>query len=289
MKQRSKSAVGVVIAGLVPAFLGGPIFAAAWLLFCYIGYREFRRLADGVGGDPGPLFALALPLAAIAAWLGADSWALTAIIFGVAMLGLTGLMRRDDLTGLFERFAFGSASIIYLAVPVWATIQLREYDGFIEAGWLNRFLDWLPLQWDANPRGLAWFLVVLLVTWLCDSGQYLTGRAFGKTPLSPRISPKKTVEGFAGGLIVAAGTGALTVWLFGLDVNPLYGAGFGAVLAIVAIAGDLSESIFKRQAGVKDSGDFIPGHGGMLDRIDSLLFTFTTGWLIALLIDGRLW
>jgi phosphatidate cytidylyltransferase len=289
VKQRSKSAVGVVIAGLVPALLGGPIFAAAWLLFCYVGYREFRRLAGGVGADPGHLFALALPLAALIALTDADPWAIVATIFGVSMLGLVAIMRRVDLTAAFEGFAFGAAAVVYLAIPTYAAIRLREIEGAIEPNWLDRFQTWLSMPWDANPRGLAWFLVVLCTTWLCDTGQYLAGRTLGKHPLSPRISPKKTVEGFLGGLVLAAGAGALAVSVFGLDVNPLYGAGLGAALAVVAIAGDLSESLFKRQAGVKDSGDFIPGHGGMLDRIDSLLFTFTVGWIVALLIDGTLW
>ena len=289
MKQRSKSAVGVVIAGLVPALLGGPVFALAWLLFCYIGYREFRRLAAGVGADPGPYFALALPAAAAAAYFDAGPWAIAATIFGVSMLGLAIMMRGADLEGLFERFAFGAAAVVYLGIPVFTTISLRELEGSINDNWLADFVDWLSMPWDANPRGLAWFLLVLCTTWLCDSGQYLVGRAFGKTPLSPRISPKKTVEGFLGGLIVSAGSGALAVSLFGLDINPLAGALTGAALAVVAISGDLSESIFKRQAGVKDSGDFIPGHGGMLDRIDSLLFTFSTGWILALMFDGYLW
>lgn len=289
MKQRSKSAVGVVIAGLVPAILGGPVFALVWLLFCLVGFQEFRKLAAGVSADPGKIFALALPLAAAAAFFDAGEWALPGLVFGISMLGLIALMRRPELDGAFERFAFGTAAIVYLAIPTFATIRLREIEGTIEHNWLDRFVGWLSMPWDANPRGLAWFLVILCATWLCDTGQYLVGRALGKTPLSPRISPKKTVEGFLGGLVVSAGTGALAVSLFGLDVNPLAGALIGAVVAVVAIAGDLSESLFKRQAGVKDSGDFIPGHGGMLDRIDSLLFTFSAGWIVALLIDGNLW
>ena len=288
MLQRSKSAIGVVLAGLLPALLGGPVFAIAMILFCLVGYVEFRRLANGVGADPGMLFGLAVPMAGAAALAEYEAWSLTAIAFGITMLGLVLLMRRSDLTGTFESFAFGAASVIYLAVPTYAAIRLREMDGAINDNWLHGLADWLPMSWDPSPRGLAWFLVVLTTTWLCDTGQYLVGRTVGRHPLSPRISPKKTIEGFIGGLVVSAGAGALGVALFGLDLNPAFGALFGGIIAVVAISGDLSESLFKRQAGVKDSGDFIPGHGGMLDRIDSLLFTFTTGWLVALLVDGPL-
>jgi phosphatidate cytidylyltransferase len=288
MLQRSKSAVGVVLAGIVPALLGGPVFATAMVIFCLVGYLEFRRLTNHVGADPGPIFILAIPLAGGAALAEYEAWSLTAVVFGITMLGMVRLMQRSDLTGTFEAFAFGAASTIYLAIPAYAAVRLREVDGVIKDNWLNSFVDWLSMPWEASPRGLAWFLVVLTTTWLCDTGQYLVGRAFGKHPLSPRISPKKTMEGFAGGLLVSAGTGALGVALFGLDLNPLFGALFGAIIAVVAITGDLTESLLKRQAGVKDSGDFIPGHGGMLDRIDSLLFTFTTGWLVALLVDGPL-
>lgn len=288
MLQRSKSAVGVVLAGVVPALLGGPVFAAAMIIFCLVGYLEFRRLANGVGADPGWIFISAVPLAAAAALAGYEAWSLTAIAFGITMLGMVMLMRRSDLTGTFEGFAFGAAAVTYLAIPTYAAVRLREMDGVITDNWLNRLVEWLPAAWDASPRGLAWFLVVLTTTWLCDTGQYLVGRAVGKHPLSPRISPKKTIEGFIGGLVVSAGAGALGTAVFGLDLNPGFGALFGAVIAVVAITGDLTESLFKRQAGVKDSGDFIPGHGGMLDRIDSLLFTFTAGWLVALLVDGPL-
>ena len=288
MLQRSKSAVGVVLAGIIPALLGGPVFAAAMVIFCLVGYLEFRRLATHVGAEPGHIFILAIPLAGAAALAEYEAWSLTAIVFGITMLGMALLMRRSDLTGAFEAFAFGAASTIYLAVPTYAAVRLRELDGAINDNWLNHLADWLSMPWDGAPRGLAWFLVVLTTTWLCDTGQYLVGRTFGKHPLSPRISPKKTIEGFVGGLVVSAVTGALGVALYGLDLNPLFGALFGAIIAVVAISGDLTESLFKRQAGVKDSGDFIPGHGGMLDRIDSLLFTFTAGWLVALLVDGPL-
>jgi phosphatidate cytidylyltransferase len=286
--QRSKSAVGVVIAGIVPALLGGPVFAAAMILFCTVGYLEYERLANGVGGHPGKLFLAAVPLAGAAALADYNDWSIVAICGGIVAIALAAFMRRDVLDGAFTDVAFGAFGVIYLAIPTYAAVMLRQIDGDLKHNWLQRLADWLPVPWDINALGLGWFLIVLTTTWLCDTGQYLFGRAFGKRPLSPRISPKKTVEGFIGGLITAAGSGALGIWVFGIDHSPWLGLLLGAVIAVLAIIGDLAESLMKRQAGVKDSGDFIPGHGGMLDRIDSLLFTFTAGWLIVLLINGPL-
>jgi phosphatidate cytidylyltransferase len=288
MLQRSKSAVGVVLAGVLPALLGGPIFAAAMVLFCTVGYLEYERLANGVQAYPGRLFAVAVPLAAVAALADYSDWSIVAITGGVVALGFANLMRRAELEGTFSAAAFGALGVVYLALPTYAAVMLRQLDGSLKHNWLDRLTDWLPIPWDPSPRGLGWFLIVLTTTWLCDTGQYLFGRTFGKRPLSPRISPKKTVEGFIGGVVTSAAAGALGIWVFGIDLNPLLGVLLGVVIAVLAVVGDLTESLMKRQAGVKDSGTFIPGHGGMLDRIDSLIFTFTAGWLIVLLIDGPL-
>lgn len=288
MLERSKSAVGVVLAGLLPVLLGGPVFAVAMALFCTIGFLEYRRLAGGIGAAPPRTSILGPALAALAALLGYGAWAVVAIVGGLTAIGIIELMRRPNLDGTIVDWAFGVTGVVYLAIPTYAAVMLRQTEGEHGNGWLHRFSEWMPMPWDGDSRGLAWLLVVLLTTWLCDTGQYLTGRTWGKTPLSPRISPKKTREGFAGGLVFAAVTSALGFWLFDLGVNPLIGVLFGVAIAVLAIFGDLTESLLKRQAGVKDSGDFIPGHGGMLDRIDSLLFAFTGGWLLALLIDTYL-
>jgi phosphatidate cytidylyltransferase len=128
----------------------------------------------------------------------------------------------------------------------------------------------LPLR--RLPRGEWWILLTLAVTWLNDSFAYFAGRAFGRRKLYPRISPSKTWEGALGG---AAGSivGALVIRQIWLGEVPIWGAAvIGAGAAVLGPLGDLSESMLKRAFGAKDSGRLLPGHGGLLDRIDALLF-----------------
>ena len=123
-----------------------------------------------------------------------------------------------------------------------------------------------------NSEGLGWFLFALLITWMSDTFAYLVGKTFGRTKLIPRVSPNKTVEGAIGGLAAAGITAALVVNLLGLPMNSLIAVGLGVVLGALGMLGDLFESQLKRRAGVKDSGNAIPGHGGFLDRIDALIW-----------------
>jgi phosphatidate cytidylyltransferase len=121
--------------------------------------------------------------------------------------------------------------------------------------------------------GVAWIYYACAVTWLQDTSAYFVGRRFGRHKLAPILSPKKTWEGAAGGMIGAILTGVVCVLLLGLPITLLQGALLGLVGGIVGPLGDLSESLIKRQVGLKDAGNLIPGHGGILDRADSLLFT----------------
>ncbi|GLR08755.1 phosphatidate cytidylyltransferase [Mixta theicola] len=118
--------------------------------------------------------------------------------------------------------------------------------------------------------GAWWLLYVMILVWGADSGAYMFGRLFGKHKLAPKVSPGKTWEGFFGGLL----TSALIAWLFGLwaplSVAPGVLLTCSVIAALASVLGDLTESMFKREAGIKDSGHLIPGHGGILDRIDSL-------------------
>jgi phosphatidate cytidylyltransferase len=126
-----------------------------------------------------------------------------------------------------------------------------------------------------NDFASGWKLVffLLLVVWLGDAGAYYVGKNLGKRKLSPRISPKKTVEGLAGGVAVSMITAVVCHLTFFKEMPLLHAVISGAVLSVAGVIGDLAESMWKRSAAVKDSGTLIPGHGGFLDRFDSIFFT----------------
>jgi phosphatidate cytidylyltransferase len=139
---------------------------------------------------------------------------------------------------------------------------------------------------DVGPAlAMSFVLLPLLATWVGDSAAYFVGRGLGRHKLAPHASPGKTVEGALAGLAGSAAAGAAVAsWaLADLPAVPspaLAGVWMGAVLGAVGQIGDLAESILKREAGVKDSGRILPGHGGVLDRVDALLLAFPTTWLL---------
>ncbi len=128
-------------------------------------------------------------------------------------------------------------------------------------------------------HGGAWVLLAMWIAWASDTGAYFAGRFFGKHKLAPRVSPAKTIEGALGGLLASL-TGALAAHFWFLPTLPLVNAlVLVAIANVLGQAGDLVESLVKRSTGVKDSGSILPGHGGMLDRVDALMFTSTACWV----------
>jgi len=169
--------------------------------------------------------------------------------------------------------ALGALALLRL---LWARGEFKA--GVIQAAWLvlggayvGGFLGCAGLLRD-QPAGRELIYFLVLTTWAADIGAYYVGSTLGRRPLAPAISPKKTVEGAVGGILATAFIAALAVpWLLP-GVGWSAAAGLGILLAVVGMAGDLCESALKRAAGVKDSGALIPGHGGLLDRLDSLMF-----------------
>jgi len=172
--------------------------------------------------------------------------------------------------------AFQGGYLLAVVVAAIATAMFYEWTRLTK-GWgpawyigglLYALLPALALLWIRERAGIDLLLWVFIVTWSTDIGAYFAGRSFGKRKLAPSISPNKTVEGLYGGMAAAALLGGAWAIATHLGVALL---ALAPVLAIAAQAGDLFESGLKRQAGVKDSGTWLPGHGGVLDRLDGLV------------------
>ncbi len=288
MRTRAISAIGVILAGLIPALLGGPVFALLMGLLAVVGWREFAAMSARLPFAPripptGVLAVIALLLSGYFHW----PIAVDAAILGIAFAAPLVAQFADPMNpGAISGWALAVSGSLYLGIPALAATWLRGLPGDAAAPWLVHLSDTLAFAWPSAPIGLGWTLLVILVTWIADTAAYLVGRSIGKHKLAPHLSPNKTIEGALGGLVGAALVALACFSLFGLPGGPVAAIVSGLLLGVAGQVGDLSESLMKRQAGVKDSGDVIPGHGGILDRIDALLFALPVGWLLATAITA---
>ncbi len=188
-------------------------------------------------------------------------------------------------------FACGAATLFWLAVaPAWLAAEWRVESRLVLAltGWLVLLAAWVALV-QLQARSPALLLATMAIVWIADTAAYFSGRAFGKHKLAPTISPGKTWEGVYGALFATVAYALVLLWLAPKVVHagvptPLALAGWvGLVLALTALSvvGDLFKSLLKRQRGVKDSGRILPGHGGVIDRIDALLAVMPPAALMA--------
>ena len=274
MRQRAISASVLVPVLLVVLAIGGWVLAAAIALVTVLASGEVFRLLKGAGYATftalGTTLALVVVLdSAFPQVLEGSGLLLVAVgIVLVAVASFTKLDPRDGL-GTWMATIFGAlyASLLSFVIRLGqAAPDLSPHD---------------PLAGLGAERG--WILLLIVAVWSYDTGAYLVGRSLGRTRFLTHISPSKTVEGLIGGVIATMVVTALMLWSLGQ--SPVHALTLGPLVALAAQAGDLAESGLKRAAGAKDSGTLIPGHGGILDRVDSFIFAapIVTLYVIAFL------
>lgn len=233
---RSVVGAGLIVVAAVGVVLGGIPF---WLL-CVVGGMVMMAEWADLHAIPAKTkrlaqYAVSVPLAIMAPVLGAGPGFLVLGLIGGAAFFIVIVTNRREL----------AVGIVYVALPILALLLIRR-----------------------QTEGVVFTFWVLALVWACDIGAYAAGRSIGGAKLAPGISPNKTWAGLAGGVALAAG--------FGLAMHLAYGLPWRLtlatpLLAVLAQAGDLYESWLKRRAGVKDSGTLLPGHGGVMDRLDGLV------------------
>lgn len=235
---------------------------------CVLGVDELFRLAGHAGVRPlrrlGDFLALLVPLALLAiAKLPVDHWLAQGWTYGV-VLGLLLVIGIGVFTHAPDQRPFESIAITIFGVAYCAVLPSMLF--------VIRHAHWGTKSW----QGTALVFFPLVVTWVCDSAAMLGGQMIGGAQLAPTISPGKTRAGGIAGLVGGTAIGVLYAQVVfprvGLEVDVAAAAVLALVLAVIGQIGDLAESLFKRQAGVKDSSALLPGHGGVLDRLDSLYF-----------------
>lgn len=287
MATRALGAVLVVVVALAPLVIGGPAFALLMAGLGLASWREYLHIARNLTPAPGVsrYGATTIALLAVAGLLGWPLPVVVAVGFVGLLAPLVRQFRRSGEPDLLTYWGLGAAGSLYIGLPVLAATNLRQIEG-TTAPWLARLADLTALGWTPAAYGLAWTFTVVLCTWLADTGAYLVGRQLGRRRMSRRISPNKTVEGAIGGLVAAVAAGSLCWTAFELRGGWQLGAAIGLALGVVGQVGDFAESFIKRQAGVKDSGSLIPGHGGVFDRVDALFVAFPVAWLLAAVIHA---
>jgi phosphatidate cytidylyltransferase len=249
--------VGLLLAGTVLGvlFYEKPWFILVLIVASLVGIWELVRAIRNSGANPPivPLMVGGTVMLGLAWFRGVEALSLGMLVTVLAVF----VWRLADGPAGYQR-DMGAAALITIYVPFLL--------GFAA-----------PL---ATPDDGPWrILTTLAVVILSDTGGFVAGVLFGKHPMAPVISPKKSWEGFAGSVAASAIGGAVLMWQL-IDVAPWWGAVFGAVVAVAAVLGDLAESLLKRDLGVKDMSNLLPGHGGLMDRLDSILFALPTAYLL---------
>ncbi|MBT3669593.1 MAG: phosphatidate cytidylyltransferase [Chloroflexi bacterium] len=266
LKQRVLVAAVLLPIGITAIVAGGWIHTSLMALIVGLAAWEYATLSKAGGKNPSAFFVL---IGALLLVIGRNIFefevepSLIAFIILIGMgIHLISFEKGRDQAA--SDFSVSLTGVFYFGILGGYFVSLRNL-----------------------PNGLWWILLVLPSIWLADSGAYFIGKKFGKHKMAPRLSPKKSWEGYFGGILVASIGTPLLLLLYqtlGLEqdagITTTHAIWIGLAMSLFPTLGDLGESMIKREVGVKDSGTLLPGHGGMFDRIDSWLWGATIGYYL---------
>jgi phosphatidate cytidylyltransferase len=266
MLKRTLTALAMAAIGLPAIILGGFFYYLVITILLVGAAWEFAHLYRAVKYEPHALFtALSVLVIATARFFFAN-WAIPLFVLAVLLAMAVHLFA-------FERGRDQAAADFAITVA-----------GIVYLGWVGAYL----LDLRQLPQGMWWWFMVLPLVFASDTGAYSIGSVYGKHKMTPRLSPKKSWEGYFAGIFTSVIVGAFFAYafsslgpqpLYGL-IDPLRGALLGLVIGSITPLGDLGESMIKRMSGMKDSGNVIPGHGGFFDRIDAWIWGAAIGFFI---------
>jgi phosphatidate cytidylyltransferase len=262
LHRRIASGVVYGLVSLLAVYLGGLPFLGAVLAMAILAGYEYQRMVAHAGYQP--LYFLQLGLTVFLV-LG------VAYLEAEAFVGVLVLIVVSSLAWQLTRMTKSEQPFVGWALTL---------AGGLYVGWLSAYF----VKLRGLPGGMGWMLLALAATWSCDSFAYLIGRRWGRRSFFASVSPHKTWEG-----ALAGWAGAMLVVLVGglaMGLSVPEALALGGIASLAAICGDLVESMIKRQVGVKDSGGLVPGHGGILDRVDSLLFVVVLVYYFVAIVMG---
>jgi phosphatidate cytidylyltransferase len=280
LRERLLTAVVGIPVLLAVVLLGGPLFAVVLALFLAAGALELSRAAGVATRRPEALATAAIAPAFVPAVYGNADLANGLVVAAVVVPLLAATFRAETAAPaapLDPTSTTPGSERAPQSLPLWLVLTAAA----LYAGWRGQYL----LLVRRFPLGVRGFLVLLLGAFATDTGAFAVGRLLGRHKMAPRVSPAKTWEGAAGGLVAAVAAVCALIALLKLPGQPWQAALLGLLVGVAAEIGDLAESLINRRLGIKDMSRLIPGHGGVLDRLDSLLFVgpvlyFFVRWVI---------
>ena len=266
MRRRTITAIGLALIGLPAILVGGIFYFIVMFVFIVGAAREYVLMFRSVKSEPQMIISVG----------------------GVALILAARMFRPEAAMPVFAALILAALAYHLIAYERGRNQAALDFGATVGAlvylGWIGAYI----LDLRNLPEGGWWFMLVMGSVWLGDSGAYSIGSAYGKHKMAPRLSPKKSWEGYFAGIFTSVLVGMFFAYAFSSMgpqplagfITPVQGGLLGLVIGALAPLGDLGESMFKRQSGMKDSSNIFPGHGGFLDRIDSWIWGAAIGYFL---------